>query len=94
MRMVAEHVEDPPSLAETLARCLVPGGRVIVYTVNRFSPVPLLTRIVPFRLHHPMKRILWGSQKKDTVPTFFRVNTRERLRQVFGAVGFSEVYFS
>lgn len=93
MRMVAEHVEHPERLTETLSRCVVSGGHVVIYTVNRFSPVPLLTSVVPFRLHHPLKRFVWRSEQKDTFPTCFRMNTRRRLREILGAGGFEEVYF-
>jgi hypothetical protein len=52
-----------------------------------------MTSLVPFPLHHPLKWVLWGSQKKDTFPTFFRMNTRARLREIFEAAGFSEAFF-
>lgn len=94
MRMVAEHVENPAQVARVLAESAAPGGLVVVYTVNRFSPVPLLTAIVPFVLHHPAKRILWGSARKDTFPTFFRMNTRTRLRKIFEEAGLREAFFA
>lgn len=93
MRMVAEHVAQPERLLGVLAGCTKPGGLVVVYTVNRFSPVPLLTGIVPFALHHPAKRVLWRSEKRDTFPTCFRMNTRDRLRGLFAAQGFAEAGF-
>jgi SAM-dependent methyltransferase len=94
MRMVAEHVKDPERLAKTLSRCAAAGGRVVVYTVNRFSPVPIITSAVPFSLHHPAKRILWGTESKDTFPTYFRMNTRRRLRKIFESAGFHEDFFA
>jgi len=93
LRMVAEHVEQPERVLGVLAGCMRPGGLVVVYTVNRFSPVPLLTGVVPFALRHPVKRLLWGTEKKDTFPTWFRMNTRGRLGALFGGHGFSEVGF-
>ena len=93
LRMVAEHVERPERVLAALARCTGPGGHVVVYTVNRFSPVPLITGIVPFALHHPVKRVLWRSEKKDTFPTCFRMNTRRNLRELFAAAGFDEAGF-
>lgn len=93
LRMVAEHVERPVELAKTLADCTAPGGYVVVYTVNKFSPVPLLTSVVPFALHHPMKRLLWRGDRKDTFPTCFRMNTRRRLSRIFNSAGFDEVFF-
>lgn len=93
LRMVAEHVERPERVLGALSRCTTSGSHVVVYTVNRFSPVPLITRIVPFALHHPIKRVLWRSEKKDTFPTCFRMNTRRSLRELFDAAGFAEAGF-
>ena len=93
MRMVAEHVAQPGELANTLAQCMVPGGHVVVYTVNRLSPVPLVTSVVPFALHHPIKRLFWRAERKDTFPTCFRMNTRRRLRKIFESAGFAEAFF-
>jgi SAM-dependent methyltransferase len=94
MRMVAEHIENPGRVARVLAAATAPGGLVVVYTVNRFSPVPLLTAVVPFALHHPAKWILWRSARRDTFPTFFRMNTRTRLRKIFEEAGLREAYFA
>ena len=79
MRMVAEHVRDPEQVARRLAACARPGGAVVVYTVNRYSPIPLLTTVVPLALRHPIKKFLWRTESKDTFPTFFRMNSRRRL---------------
>lgn len=93
LRMVAEHVEDPQQLIGSLHRVVRPEGHVVVYTVHRFSPVPLLTSLVPFPLHHPVKRILWRTERKDTFPTRFRMNTRHKLSTLFSRNGFKEALF-
>lgn len=93
MRMVAEHVADPERLIATLARLVDPGGLVVVYTVNRYSPVPVATSLVPFSLHYPIKYFLWRGESKDTFPTTFRMNTRRELNRLFSAGGFSESGF-
>lgn len=94
MRMVAEHVVDPPEFLGRVAAALKPGGLAVVYTVNRFSPVPLLTSLVPVRLRHPVKRWLWGTDRRDTFPTAFRMNSRGRLRDLAADAGLQEVAFS
>lgn len=90
LRMVAEHVERPDELVADLAARTAPGGFVLIYTVNRWSPVPLITSLVPFSLHQPIKRVLWRTEKKDTFPTAFRMNTRAALRRIFERGGFDE----
>lgn len=92
LRMVAEHVTDPDAVVASLARALKPGGLAVIYTVNRLSPVPLLTHLTPFAFHHIAKRVLWGTETKDTFPTAFRMNTPARLRSLFNSFGFSEAH--
>jgi SAM-dependent methyltransferase len=94
MRMVVEHVSSPMVFVGALARLLKPGGNAVVFTVNRWSPVALLSWAIPFRLHHPIKRCFWGGEEEDTFPVQYRMNTRTRLRQLFYGAGFVERAFA
>ena len=94
LRMVAEHIADPQSTVASLARLTRPGGYVVVYTVNRRTPVALAARLIPFGLHHSIKRVLWDTEKKDTFPVTYRMNTRRCLSRHLEAAGFEELYFS
>jgi len=93
-RMVAEHIEQPESVVASLARLVKPGGRVVIYTPNRRSPVPLAAAVIPFWLHHPIASVLWESSAEDVFPTLYRMNTRRRLRSLFEQGGFHEVAFA
>jgi len=94
LRMVVEYIGEPERPMEILRRVTVPGGRVIIYTVFRWSPIPLLTRLIPFRLHHSLKRVLWNTEERDTFPVRNRMNTRRALRDLFESAGFTERYFA
>lgn len=94
MRMVAEHVANPSSFVAAVSRSLRPGGRAVVYTPWRWSPIPVLTSIVPFALHHPVKKLLWNTERQDTFPTTFGMNTRGRLDRTFAEHGMKEVRFA
>jgi SAM-dependent methyltransferase len=94
LRMVAEHVAAPARVAAAIARALVPGGLAVVYTVDAWSPMPLLTRLAPMSLRHVVKRWLWRTEEKDTFPTVFAMNTRGRLARLMGEAGLSEVGFA
>lgn len=94
LRMVAEHVDDPSAVASRLAELLKPGGLVVVFTINKWSPVPILTRIVPFRFHYPIKKAFWGGEEQDTFPVAYRMNTRRELHATFAGAGFTQVEFS
>lgn len=93
LRMVAEHVADPDAVVRSIVRALRPGGLAVIYTVFAGSPMPLLTRLAPMGLRHRVKSFLWGTQPKDTFPTCFRMNTRTRLRHLFGGFGMREELF-
>lgn len=93
MRMVAEHVTDPEAAVAALARLTKPGGRVVVYTVSKWSPASVVAAITPMAVHHAAKRLLWGVSPEDTFPTVYRMNTRGVLRRLFEAAGFAEERF-
>jgi len=94
LRMVAEHIPHPKLAVESLARLIRPGGRVVVYTPNRWSPISVASSVIPFWLHHAIKSLIWRTGREDTFPTFYRMNTRRRLRALFEESGFKEVGFA
>ena len=93
-RMVVEHVERPAAVMEALVRLVKPGGRVVVYTVNKWSPVPVVARVVPFQAHHAFKAFLWRTEERDTFPVAYVMNTRGQLKRLFHGAGFEEMRFS
>jgi Methyltransferase domain len=93
LRMVAEHVVDPDGLLASIKASTHPRSLVVIYTPYKWSPVSLLTRSVPFGLHHPIKRVLWRTETKDTFPVAFKMNTRKDLRDLFRKAGFEGVGF-
>ena len=94
LRMVVEHVSKPAAVVRALHGLMKPGGVVVVLTVNRWSPVSLASRIVPFALHHYVKRVVWGGEEEDTFPVCYLMNTRRQLSGLFQSQGFREVTFS
>lgn len=94
LRMVAEHITDPDRSMAKIAELLKPGGMTIIYTVNKRSPVPIVTALVPNKYHHNFKRLIWDAQERDTFPTAFKLNTRKDLARHAGSHGLEEVYFS
>jgi len=94
LQMVAEHVREPRLVIESLARLVEPGGRVVVYTPSRWSPVSIAASLIPFWLHKPITRAVWGLNGEDTFPMFYRMNTRNRLRRLFHERGFKEIAFA
>ncbi len=92
LRMVAEHLADPAAALAAIARLLRPGGRAVIYTVDRRSPSCLVNRmLVP-----PLRRAVmrgFGGAAGDVFPTFYRLNRRATLRAQAAANGLDEVCF-
>jgi hypothetical protein len=65
----------------------------VVYTVARWAPVSIASRLIPFRFHHHLKQILWNTEEKDTFLVVYRMNTRSRLARLFEGRGFREDEF-
>lgn len=93
LRMVAEHIADPTSAVAALGRLTRTAGRVVVYTVSKWSPVSLVAAATPLAVHHALKGALWKVSPEDTFPTTYHMNTRKALRQLFMAGGFVEESF-
>ena len=87
-RMVAEHVVNPMDFVGKLGKVMVPGGKVVIYTVGRWSPVTVLSGMTPISVHHWAKRILWKTREEDTFPVCYLMNTRSRLTALFEKAGF------
>jgi hypothetical protein len=94
LRMVAEHVEEPNMVVRALNRLLRLGGLAVLLTVNLRSPIATISRLTPFQLHHPIKKLIWGGEERDTFPVRYRMNTRRALRTVFAQHGFREREFA
>lgn len=92
LRMVAEHLGNPDREVAVLSRLATPTGRLVVFTPFKWSPLAILARWIPHALHHPIKRLVWRTEAKDTFPVRFRMNTRREMRQVLERNGFREQY--
>ncbi len=93
LRMVAEHIRNPKAVVGVLSRLVAPGGRVVIYTVPKWSPVSLVAAATPIAVHHVVKRWIWRTSEKDTFPTTYRMNTRGVLKRLFAETGLLEESF-
>jgi 2-polyprenyl-3-methyl-5-hydroxy-6-metoxy-1,4-benzoquinol methylase len=93
LRMVAEHITNPQAAVAKMANLLAPNGKLVIYTINKWTPIALAAWLIPFKLHHPIKKLFWFTQKQDTFPVAYRMNTRTALQRVMTANGLSEDSF-
>ena len=94
LRMVAEHIVNPSRAMAKISELLRPGGMAVIYTPNKWSPIPIITSLVPNRYHHRLKRLIWDVDERDTFPTAFKLNTQTDLKRECNQQGLSEIYFA
>ncbi len=94
LRMVAEHITQPEQALGRVASLLRPGGHAVIYTPYKWAPMSLVASAVPFKLHNPLKRLIWDSEASDTFPTAYKLNTRRDMRHHASRVGLEEVLFA
>jgi SAM-dependent methyltransferase len=86
LNMVAEHLQDPQATFTELARVLAADGRLIVNTPNIASYYLALMRLGKFLLPQcvvlRLIRLLEYREPDDVFPTYYRANTRKRLREL------------
>ena len=92
-RMVAEHISNPEAVLSKLNKLLNPNGIVVIYTINKYSPIPLITYLTPFTLHNKIKKFFWGTEERDTFPVEYKMNTRKELNKLFMDYCFDEISF-
>jgi 2-polyprenyl-3-methyl-5-hydroxy-6-metoxy-1,4-benzoquinol methylase len=85
---VVEHLEDPAAFFQEAARCLKPGGALIVCTPNLLGYKNLITYILPRPILDLVWRVLKGRPEQPH-RTYYRSNTMRRVRQISSSAGFS-----
>lgn len=95
--MVAEHLEKPEAVFAEVARISQPAGAFVVFTPNRLNYAMVVASLTPFWFHlfwkqvsHYFARGEWRRFDDDLFPTFYRANTRKRLRRLMADATFDE----
>ncbi|PHR94613.1 MAG: hypothetical protein COA78_31975 [Blastopirellula sp.] len=95
LRMVAEHIEHPEIVIDKLAQLIRPTGHVVIYTPNKWSILSIMASLIPDKFHASFARLISSGRKdEDVFPTCYKMNTRNRLRELFEEGGFKEVGFA
>ncbi len=89
---VLEHVADARGFCERLAKCLKPGGVFYGITPNGRHPFPVIARTLEVTR---LKYVLFGEDKINMYPSYYRLNTASQARRAIRGLGFStlEVFY-
>lgn len=90
---VLEHVESPAAHFSEVARVLRPGGVYCFRTPNLFHYVSMGARLMPHSFHLRLANKLRSldNNAHDPYPTWFRSNTRSKIRKLCAAAGLDVV---
>jgi len=91
-RWVIEHLPDPVLSFREISRVVQPGGRFVFLTTNAWFYGSLVARVTPNTLHGRIVKWATGRAVHDTFKTYYRANTRGRLRRILRPLGFQEEY--
>jgi SAM-dependent methyltransferase len=88
---VVEHLKHPERGFAEWRRVLRPGGRLVLLTSNRASPLMAAAVRLPQGLRLVIKRSGAGAAEQDVYPTQYLANTPQRLAATAVAAGFEPV---
>jgi SAM-dependent methyltransferase len=90
-RMVAEHLDRPRQAFAECARCLRPGGAIVVLTPNLLNYAVLgnavATKVLPDKLRRRIVHATDSRADDDIFPVRYKANTMPRLTRSLSACG-------
>lgn len=86
---LVEHLPNPKCFYKESRRILKKSGFLIAVTNSLFCPLMLFNAVMPeFIRDRIKKKALPKEIKEDTFPTYYRANTRLRIKKIAKEVGF------
>jgi SAM-dependent methyltransferase len=92
-RSVMEHVADPDAVFTEMNRLLLPGGRFIFLTANKWDYATLIAAAIPNRYHATIVNRTEGRAEEDVFPTQYKMNTKKDVKRLARDHGFCVAEF-
>lgn len=86
--MVVEHFDNPELQFGEVSRVLRPGGVFLLHTPNKWAYNTLASMLIPRFIKTRLIYLLEGRKEQDAYPTFYRSNTRKKIRTLALKCGF------
>jgi ubiquinone/menaquinone biosynthesis C-methylase UbiE len=90
-RLVIEHLDAPEIVLREFFRVLRSGGRLAVLTPNLLHYFGAAASLTPDWFHVWFNTRVRGFESTDIFPTYYRANTRRKLRALLSQSGFDQV---
>jgi SAM-dependent methyltransferase len=88
---VMEHLEYPKKDISVISNLCKTGGYFIFMTTNIYSPLMLISKILPTRIKKLARKILLDVDDNDTYPTRYRINSTIRIDKYLSDAGFKKI---
>lgn len=91
---VLEHIEDPELFFSESKRVIKPGGYLCVRTPNALNYIAVFSKLIPNKYHASViSKVQDGRKEVDVFPTYYRCNTRRRIRHMLAKHGFDSCVY-
>jgi len=89
-----EHIEDPQLFFSECRRVIKKDGFLCVRTPNVLSYFGLISRLMPNKLHAwLLKKVQSGRKEENIFPTFYRCNTKRKVKRILDKYGFDNCVY-
>jgi 2-polyprenyl-3-methyl-5-hydroxy-6-metoxy-1,4-benzoquinol methylase len=88
---VLEHMQCPDEDIRIIGNLCKKNGYFIFMTTNIYSPIILLSKIIPTFLKKYLRKVLLKINEEDTYPTVYKINSIAKIDHYLSINGFKKV---